>query len=182
MNDDREGRVTAALGALAARDAGREAPARVEAALLEAFDRRQQARRQARFLWFCAAAAAVVLVAVGAGLLSRTQRPIEPPRAVVVTPAVPRIETAQAKAPAPRAVRRVRRPPPRPEVVTAYIPLVYESGALEDGPSPVLRMRLPRAVLVSFGLPMSPDPAADTVDADVVLDNAGMARAIRFVR
>lgn len=67
------------------------------------------------------------------------------------------------------------------EVTTPYYPIEYDTDldALEG--APVVRVELPRTVLVSFGLPMNPERVAEPVQADLVLDRDGIARAIRFV-
>jgi len=56
-----------------------------------------------------------------------------------------------------------------------------ESLAQMDG-GQVMRVELPRSALMSFGLPMDMERAAERIKADVVVGNDGLARAIRFVR
>ncbi len=174
--------VTAGLKALAECDALRAAPRRLEAALLDEFDRRNARRSPWRILtWASAGAAAAILAAI---FLSPMPSPIpapvaawpapQPPASALTIPVPPPSEPA---APARHAPRHAPAPA---EYATGFIPLVEDAG-LPHGPLPVMRMRLPRSILVSFGLPMSPDTASDTVDADVVLNDAGAARAIRFV-
>jgi hypothetical protein len=46
----------------------------------------------------------------------------------------------------------------------------------------VVRVELPRSALASFGLPMNMTEANGSVKADVLMDDFGTARAIRFVR
>jgi hypothetical protein len=68
------------------------------------------------------------------------------------------------------------------EIATDFIPLMgRESLAQLDG-GQVMRVELPRSALMSFGLPMDMERAAERIKADVVVGNDGMARAIRFVR
>ena len=45
-----------------------------------------------------------------------------------------------------------------------------------------LEAELPRAALLSFGLPMNMERADERIKADVIVGNDGLARAIRFVR
>lgn len=46
----------------------------------------------------------------------------------------------------------------------------------------MVRVRVPRAALLSFGLPLDAyRPAAGKIDADVIFTEDGIARAIRFV-
>ena len=68
------------------------------------------------------------------------------------------------------------------EIATDFIPLMNrESFAQLDG-AQVVRVELPRSALMSFGLPMDMERAAERIKADVVVGNDGLARAIRFVR
>jgi len=69
------------------------------------------------------------------------------------------------------------------EVTTEFMPLEY-SGVPATSMQ-VVRLAVPRAALASFGLmpPESLDRAStDTVLADVLVGDDGLARAVRFVR
>ena len=46
----------------------------------------------------------------------------------------------------------------------------------------VVRVRLPRESMRSFGLPVNQDRIVQTVKADVLVGEDGIARAIRFVQ
>ncbi len=179
-----EREIREALRALAAADAVREAGPRVEAALLAEFDKRHSRRRTV--WWVYAAAAAMAFVVAGAWLAQLWRRPVEPPR-LAVRPAV--VQPAPLEQAKKQQIARVRRPvvarratKKQTEVATRFIPLIVGDDAVEGEAVPVVRVRLPRTVLASFGLPMTQDHASETVDADVVLNDAGAARAIRFVR
>ncbi len=69
------------------------------------------------------------------------------------------------------------------EVTTDFMPLVYSSVPSTN--LQVVRLAVPRTALVSFGL-TPPEPleraSADTVLADVLVGDDGLARAVRFVR
>ena len=69
------------------------------------------------------------------------------------------------------------------EVATDFMPLAY--GSVPSTNVQVVRLAVPRAALVSFGL-TPPEPleraSADTVVADVLVGDDGLARAVRFVR
>jgi len=69
------------------------------------------------------------------------------------------------------------------EVATDFMPLAY--GSVPSTNVQVVRLAVPRAALVSFGL-TPPEPleraSADTVLADVLVGDDGLARAVRFVR
>ena len=46
----------------------------------------------------------------------------------------------------------------------------------------LVRVRLPRSAMGVFGLPVDPGRGPERVQADVVLSDDGLLRAIRFVR
>jgi len=69
------------------------------------------------------------------------------------------------------------------ESVTEFISLVADAPAatpLEGGQ--LVRVQLPRSALASLGLPLNIERENESVKADVLLGNDGLARAIRFVR
>lgn len=68
------------------------------------------------------------------------------------------------------------------ELATEFLPLLEPGSlaAIESGH--VVRVRLPRSSLTALGLPMNQDRAGESVTADVLLGEDGVARAIRFVR
>jgi len=47
------------------------------------------------------------------------------------------------------------------------------------GPGRLVRVGMPRAALVSWGWPLEGDVAGETVEADVLVGEDGVARAIR---
>jgi hypothetical protein len=74
-------------------------------------------------------------------------------------------------------------PPASEEIRTAFMPLVYSAIPFTD--ARVVRIEVPRRALVTFGL--APIDAldtegTDTVIADVLVAEDGLARAVRFVR
>jgi hypothetical protein len=81
------------------------------------------------------------------------------------------------RAPAPELA-----PAASQELATEFIPLVYQNDLLPAENVQIVRVKLPRAALVSFGLPINEDRAGEPVKADVLLGDDGVARAIRFVR
>ena len=93
----------------------------------------------------------------------------------VVKPYVP--EVAEVKPP----VRKVTRRRPQPhEVTTKFYPLIEDAPPFERGE--LLRVSLPASSMRSVGLPVSEDRLSETVQADVLVGQEGLARAIRFVR
>jgi hypothetical protein len=63
-----------------------------------------------------------------------------------------------------------------------YYPLTYlaDATAMESGT--VVRVELSRSALISLGVPVEIDRSDETLKADVVLGDDGVARAIRLVR
>lgn len=165
-NDD----VLRALQALAEDDRGREAPARVEERLKYAFRKRYNKRRIWPYFALAGAAAAIVM----AVLLQPKPQTME---IAVVTPKVVNVPVPHASAPVKPVTHR--KPVPT-EIVTDFFPLVEDSQPFEGGE--LLRVRVPAMAMRSVGLPVSEDRVADTVQADVLVGQEGLARAIRFVR
>lgn len=68
------------------------------------------------------------------------------------------------------------------EVATDYLPLIVgtEVPPVENGQ--VIRVQMPRSALASFGLPFDLERANESVKADVLVGDDGLARAVRFVR
>lgn len=188
------------LRALRESDSGREAPARVEVCLREAF--RQRHRRA--FPWGLQgvrgrlAAAAVAVLAI---LVFRVVglRPAEharqdtPPVLQTEAPAaaeayrrpVPDARSAPAvgfaAVPVKTAVSRTSVRPERvtEEVVTEFFPLMEGAPPLEQGS--IVRMSVPLSTMRRVGLPVREDRMEQPIQADVVFGQEGLARAIRFV-
>jgi hypothetical protein len=180
-----EDRVLQALRALAENDGDREAPPEVEARLLAAF----HSRRGSGWRWAAiVATAAAVVIAL---LLWPSRRP-KP----AVSAAPPISQASAAARPAPVAVapanvtrtprklaRKVTALPQRPqprEVVTDFFPLMNPEPSFERGQ--ILRVQLPAAAMQTVGLPVREEHLGDLVQADVLVGEEGIPRAIRFVR
>lgn len=76
------------------------------------------------------------------------------------------------------AKRNVRKTDSTP-VKTDFIPLTYARNA-DSGQ--IVRVRVPSSMMVSLGLVNSVEKPNDLVDADVVVGDDGLTRAIRFSR
>jgi len=151
------------LKALADSDREKEASPEVELRLKAAFRRKYKRR-----IWpyLVAAAAGMALFFV----------PVPKPQTMdiaIVTPSAPALEVAKA---VPRKV--AHRQPPR-EVTTEFYPLMEDPPPFERGE--LLRVSLPAAAMRSVGVPVSEDRLGETVQADVLVGQEGLARAIRFV-
>lgn len=94
---------------------------------------------------------------------------------------------------APRAQRRRMRPVFHPELarmtrpsrvsetVSEFIPLTELADATAISSGTIVRVEMPRASLIAMGLPLNAERAHDTVKADIVVGDDGLARAIRLV-
>jgi hypothetical protein len=176
MNPERQ--VQEALKALADHDRAREAgtPASVIFA-----------RRQPVLLWKTSRWKTWTAVAAAAGLMVFFWLP--PAQHVEVSKPMVVSEVKQAPAEArsvpvtaakPKPSRRVRQPQPEPrEVVTEFYPLMDAPPPFERGQ--LLRVVVPASTMRSVGLPINPQRWSERVQADVLVGEEGMARAIRFV-
>jgi hypothetical protein len=182
----KEDYVLQALRALAENDREREARPEVEAWLLGAFHSRQAPRvRRRRLSSGIAALAAGVVIAL---LLwpDRAPRP-----AVSAVPPIPQVLEAarpiREAEPTPKVARTPRKVAPKiaavpesHEVVTDFFPLMNPEPSFERGQ--MLRVQLPAAAMQTVGLPVQEEHLGDLVQADVLVGEEGMPRAIRFVR
>jgi hypothetical protein len=173
-----EDRVLQALKALAENDHDREAPPTVEARLLRQFHARRTSHK-----WRWAGIAAIAAGVVLAVLLSMNRSPKPVARTAAPAVQIPQeaaLPVAPVAPPAPRkAARKMARPEAR-EVVTDFFPLMDPAPPFERGQ--MLRVQLPAAAMRTVGLPVREDHLADPIQADVLVGEEGMPRAIRFVR
>jgi len=201
----------AAVSATVSELAREEAPARVEARLLEAFHEHTMAAPLAMtgtvrtdnssLRWRLAAVAATILLLASASAIfwlysnslhrEREPQPISAGPAIQQGPQSPPVERDAAEDNASAQVHRevhrriLRRKSIAPEVVTEFYPLM-EAADLEDFDSPlaaqVVRVELPASALAAAGLSVGSEISNEPVKADVLLGHDGLARAIRFVR
>ena len=186
------------LAVAAAEDVERTAPAAVQQALLSAFREREFAGRAGKRAWWLGAAAAAVaaLMVLTFFVMPRKPRAPQIVKAPLVLPA-PAAEPTKVIAPVyretrkppARTLRAAHRKPVTPkqpsagegrEVVTEFIPVIYDPEPIDHGR--MVRVRLPRSALAAFGLPMNEQRTEETIQADVVLGDDGLARAVRFVK
>jgi hypothetical protein len=153
------------LKALADHDRERKAPEAVELRLRSAFR-----RKYAHPKWPYFAVAAAVVIA----LLIYPRPKAQTMEIAVVTPPVPVLATTET---VPQ--KTVRHRPRSTEVVTEFYSLMEDAPPFEQGE--LLRVSLPAAAMRGVGLPVDEDRLADMVQADVLVGQEGLARAIRFV-
>ncbi|MGD0302055.1 MAG: hypothetical protein ABSE86_33665 [Bryobacteraceae bacterium] len=176
MNDNDQ-KLMEGLRGLAA-DGPREAPAWLEERLVGELRRQSRVRRRNRWLGVGALAIAAVLAVT---VWVRTAP-------VVPAPTMAHLRTAAA-------VKTVEPPQttPKPAVQSA----AYERGAevainfyplpdADDLPpiesATIVRVQLPMSSLRLMGLPVSDDRAAESIQADMLLGQDGLARGVRFVQ
>jgi len=90
--------------------------------------------------------------------------------------------------PTPDAKRSKRQPrlprasdaEPR-EIVTQFFPVIQGSELIPLESGQIIRVRMPRSNLIPLGIPYSQERADETIQADVLVSNDGLARAIRLV-
>jgi len=156
-----------------ARQGPREAPPSVERALLREF----RLRKSKRLVVKCAVAiAAVVLVAI---FIPRPQ-PIPPPQPRLAHIAVPRWDRPPGLSISPRK-RRASKPLPT-EVATRFYPLQDAANLPPFEYGSIVRVELPRSALRAVGLPVNENRLSERIDADILLGQDGLARAVRFVQ
>jgi hypothetical protein len=169
-----------ALRNLTQHNAGREAPRRVEAALLREFQASKLAgsRRRVHGQLAALGTAAAIVLALGLGVQHRiasSHNKAAPQEAsLATTPGAGasamagQQETAASEA-------------DEDEYATEFVPVPYadDPAALEGGA--IVRVTLPRSALPSFGLPITESDGTDTVFADLVVSEDGTPQAIRLV-
>lgn len=169
--------LSAGLRALALRDQAAAAPARLETALRSAFRAHSAlpaGRPNRRWIRWALPIAACLLAVLGA-TLSWRPKPVPEPR-----PQRPKIEV-------PLMAGNIRPQRPAPPVhkeaeAASFVALSYADGSYPMESGQVVRVRVPRAALASLGFPVNEELLAESVNADVVFGEDGIARAIRFVR
>ena len=177
---ERQKFLTAGLAALATRET-RRPPASIEEALL----RELQPVRAGR--WKMAGIAGVAAAAAVAFLW--LPRPASQP--LVVKQAAAQVVSIAAVAPqATEAPRRPHRSRPRrlhaipaePETASGFVDIPYAAPLEPTERAELVHVNMPVAALAAWGLPL---PAVDPglrVNADLVLGENGLARAVRLVR
>jgi len=201
--------LTGRLRALSVAAAAEAIPAQIEADLLAVFRQRSAAPTRApaasnkRRWWL--AVAALLLLGVGFSLASwltaspqrdsalTTSRVKAPTPLLGSATSKEQVKPQQARlAVAARAERRQPRvvinnkpslvevAQPR-EMVTQFFPIVHGSELIPLEGGQILRVRMPRANLIPLGIQFNQERADETVQADVLVSNDGLARAIRLV-
>ena len=152
-------------------------------------------------VWWMAAAAVLAVVFAGLAWNVRQQpQPtiaFTPPQSEVILE-IPKVEgVAESKRIAPQyAAVKQRSLAPSKKKANVEIPPVStvsnretytEFFPLEEGPvsidrGSVVRVRVPRSAMFRVGLPVNMNRINDSIQADLVLSEDGVARAVRFVQ
>jgi len=154
------------IAAAIADDAVKQAPAHVSKMLLEGFRERKIAgerRRHSWIRWGVTGAVAAMLLIGSAMMLRKTTDTAVGRGAVAASVDDDATGTSDTG----------------DEVATEFIPLSYDPAPA--GATSVVRVELPREALAAFGLPVNEDRTEDLVQADLLLDEDGLTRAVRFV-
>jgi hypothetical protein len=151
-SNKRDSELNAALRALAESDAKLRASPDVERRLLSELHAISRSRRRRTWLQVSSVAAALLL-----GIVLYVRQPAD----TVQPPSAPEEVIA--------------------EVATEFLPLTYSHVPMNTGAA--VRIEVPARALVSFGLaPNDFLEGEGTVQADVLVGEDGLARAVRFVR
>jgi hypothetical protein len=183
-----------ALRQAAEESAELQAPPRLETLLLQEFRREKSATASRGVRWQLAAFAVAAAVLLALGLTLHRQQLVTPgdvnsaqssTHTAAQVPDNSATTTSATTAPdgnAQASANSVRTAAyDDAEYATAYMPLpyAYDPSELEGGA--VVRVVLPRAALVSYGLPVEGMGVADHVTADMVVSQDGTPQAIRLV-
>jgi hypothetical protein len=178
-----EERVAEALRALSEQDASREASPEVEAQLRVQFQSRRRRRAWRRAPTWATTWATVSTTAAAAMVVffvTTNRKPPAPAPVREVARQAVAVQPETAPAAAVKTPKRVRKSATRPqEVVTDFFPLMDPAPPFERGQ--LLRVELPASAMQMVGLPVREDRLADSVQADVLVGEEGLPRAIRFV-
>jgi hypothetical protein len=196
--------LTRALRSLGRADEWKSASPALETRLRRAF--RSQAgwrvRHQPARWWMWAAAAAALILALGAGIAWRRFKASAPQgatsrAAVNIPPARPAEPPAESKSSTPtkpshlkrnseRPVRHSKRGPVvyarvQPQELDDFLPLPYADPEAPLGSGEVVRIQVSASSLALLGISINDVGSSQPVVADVALGEDGVARAIRFV-
>jgi hypothetical protein len=169
-----------ALQLLGARDMEAEAPARIEAALLQEFRNRKIEASRKRIPWRFAAIGTAASVLLAGGLFLRHEagpvRESPSPAQTALLPGPGQDIPAGASAAGTEQAENQSS-----EYATAYVTLpgANDPSTLDGGS--IVRVVLSRSALTSLGVPVADSGAGDRIPADLVLSEDGAPQAIRLV-
>jgi hypothetical protein len=175
------------LRILAEHDRLLEAPPELEGRLILAFRARKRRQKASRAVFLGVAAILAVAILLTSRRMGPTTRiavgshiTAAPPR-LPVEVSLPRSESVEPKSNVPpkQPGRIIARQPVLREVDTEFFPLVAAAPPFERGQ--IWRLEVPASAMRTVGLPVREEHLADRIQADVLVGEEGMVRAIRFV-
>ena len=187
MTEQNQDRLSEALRCLRQDAAGKAAPEALEAALLQAFREHRAApvQRPKRALWVSAAIAASLTAAVAWRVSNPPAVNVEKSPVVAVSAAPPpapevTVKPAVMKSAHPKrraSVKQYASAPKPAQRQEPFIAIPYAPAFSPYEDAQVVRVNMAGASVRRLGLPVT----ADRVEADLVVGNDGLARAIRLV-
>jgi hypothetical protein len=176
--------LSAGMKALVASDT--DAPSRVvEAELLARFALRARPRSLA-LPWGAVAAAAAILA--GVFIWTAPRRLEEPLPPIAVKPPEPvwmaPVERASVDRPKParRRVQPAKQVAVQAEVESPFVPIPYAAPLLATERAEFVRVNLSATALASLGMPVSGAAPDTRLNAELMLGENGLARAVRLVK
>lgn len=170
-----------------------EASPQVKNNLLAAFRQHSSARRRRQRIVWMGAAVGVVAILVCGGVLI-TMRPLslkKESNAAQLSVPSPSVNSTQVIASTQQAVgprlasqsrKRKHSTTAQPkERVTEFVSLPFSDSSLPLDNVVIIRVTLPGTALALAGLPVAEERSGGVVQADLVLGEDGLARAVRFV-
>ena len=179
--------LTAELYTLAMAEQQHEAPARVEASLVETFRANQQ---RARGVWLAPAwawglaAAAVLALGLATWVLRSPHRPKSAPMVADKANPASSVSSAMdrpAKGPEEKMVT-AEKAGAQAQQADSFLPLPYSLPLGDGDDSVVVRVRMPRGALGAFGLPVNEETATEMIQVDFLLAEDGSPEAVRISR
>ena len=180
-----------------------QAPPEMEARLLAQFRKNQVSPARRSWMWGAVAAAAIFGLLTSVIAVNKLPRkpaiaavkPQPPvvniPHATEASPAVRQVAEVPVakKVPARNRARVFAQAEPNAvslagsrEIYTDFFALEQGTGSFEIERGRVMRVTMPRTALIRVGLPVNMDRINDSIQADLVLNEEGIARAVRFVQ
>lgn len=155
-----------AMSAVIADDGAKQAPPYVGKMLLEGLRERKVAGQRQRLVWIkrCVTGAVAAMLLIGSAMMLHKTAETPQGHGAVAVPADEEVTGVADTG---------------DEVTTDFIPLNYDPAPA--GTTSVVRVELPRTALIAFGLPVNEDRTEDVIQADLLLDEDGLTRAVRFV-
>jgi hypothetical protein len=106
------------------------------------------------------------------------QVPVQKPDELIASPTP---EKRQKRLQLASVSRRTARDDAPREFVTQFFPMMQGGELIPLESGQIVRVRMPRSNLIPLGIPLNQERANETIQADVLVSNEGLARAIRFV-